>query len=65
MRNQRLTPDKCQLQNQANNENNGNTHMHIHPGAKSKQSNKNKVQQIGPANKGNKKLYLPVKNKTK
>ena len=29
-----------------------------------KQSNKNKVQQIDPANKGNKKLYLPVKNKT-
>ena len=38
------------------------THTHIHPRAKSKQSNKNKVQQIDPANKGNKKLYLPVKN---
>ena len=39
-------------------------HIHIHPQAKSKQSNKNKVQQIDLANKGNKKLYLPVKNKT-
>ena len=38
--------------------------MHIHPGAKSKQSNKNKVQLIDLANKGNQKLYLPVKNKT-
>ena len=37
---------------------------YIHPRAKSKQSNKNKVQQIEPTNKGNKKLYLPVKNKT-
>ena len=40
------------------------THIHIHPGANSKQSNKNKVQQVDLANKGNKKLYLPVKNKT-
>ena len=39
-------------------------HIHIHPGAKSKQSNKNKVQQLGMVNKGNQKLYLPVKNKT-
>ena len=39
-------------------------YIHIHPYAKSKQSNKNKVQQIDPANKGNKKLYLPLKNKT-
>ena len=31
---------------------------------KSKPSNKNKVQQIDLANKGNQKLYLPVKNKT-
>ena len=38
-------------------------HIHIHPCAKSKQSNKNEVQQIDPVNKGNKKLYLPVKNK--
>ena len=38
------------------------THIHIHPWAKSKQSNKNKVQKIDPVNKGNKKLYLPVKN---
>ena len=29
-----------------------------------KKSIKNKVQQIDPANKANKKLYLPVKNKT-
>ena len=35
-----------------------------HPQAKSKQSNKNKVQQIDLENKGNKKLYLAVKNKT-
>ena len=39
--------------------------MHIHPLAKSKQSNKNKLQQINLVNKGNKELYLPVKNKTK
>ena len=31
---------------------------------KSKQSNINKVQQIDLVNKGNQKLYLPVKNKT-
>ena len=35
------------------------THIHIHPQAKSKQSNKYKVQQIDLANKGNQKLYLP------
>ena len=40
------------------------THIYIHSWAKSKQSNKNKVQKIDPVNKGNKKLYLPVKNKT-
>ena len=40
------------------------TRLHIHPWAKSKQSNKNKVQKIDPVNKGNKKLYLPVKKKT-
>ena len=40
------------------------THTHIHSYAKSKQSDKNKVQQIDPANKGNQKLYLPVKGKT-
>ena len=39
-------------------------YTHIHPWAKSKQSNKNKVQSIYPANKGNKKLHLPIKNKT-
>ena len=41
------------------------THIHIYPGAKSKQSNKKKVQQIDLGNKGNQKLYLPVRNKTK
>ena len=41
------------------------THIHIYPSAKLKQSNKNKIQQIDPANKGNKKkLCLPVKKKT-
>ena len=40
------------------------THTHIHPYAKSKQFNKNKVQQIDPGNEGNQKLYLAVKNKT-
>ena len=40
------------------------TYIHIHPWAKSKQSNKNKVQQTDPVNKENQKLYLPVKNKT-
>ena len=34
------------------------------PKSKVKQSNKNKVQQIDPENKGNKTLYLPDKNKT-
>ena len=29
-----------------------------------KKYNKNKVQQIDPANKGNQKLHLPVKSKT-
>ena len=32
------------------------THIHIHTSAKSKKSDKNKVQQIDPANKGNKKI---------
>ena len=40
------------------------THTHIHPKAKLKPSNKNKVQQTDPVNKGNQKLYIPVKNKT-
>ena len=38
------------------------THIHIHPWAKSKQFNKNKVQQIDTTKE--KKLYLPIKNKT-
>ena len=56
---------------QANKKNNGiytYTHTHIYiytPMSKVKQSNKNKVQQIDPASKGNKKLYLPVKKQTK
>ena len=41
------------------------THIQIYPWTKSKQSNKNKVQQIDPVNKGNQKLYLTFKNKTK
>ena len=41
-----------------------NIHIRIQPWAKSKQFNKNKVQYIDPVNKGNQKLYLPVKNKT-
>ena len=40
------------------------THIHMHPWAKSKQSNNNQVQQIDPVSKGNRKLYLPVKNKS-
>ena len=40
------------------------THIFVHPQAKSKHPNKNKVQQISLANKGDKKLYLPVKIKT-
>ena len=39
------------------------THIHMLPQAKSKQFHKNKVQQTDQVNKGNKKLYLPVKNK--
>ena len=39
-------------------------HICIHPWAKSKESNKDKVQQIDPASKGNQKSYLQVKNKT-
>ena len=35
--------------------------IHIHPWTKWKQSSKNKVQYIDSANKGNKKLYLPIK----
>ena len=45
------------------------THTHIyiyiHPWAKWKQSNKNKVQRMTGWTKEIKKLYLPVKNKTK
>ena len=32
--------------------------------SKVKASNKNKIQQIDPANKGNQKVYLSIKNKT-
>ena len=39
-------------------------YTHIHPQSKSKQPNKNKVQQIDMANKGNQKLHLPVKSTT-
>ena len=39
------------------------TRTHIYRWAKSKQSNRNKVQLIDLANKGSNKLYLPVKNK--
>ena len=39
------------------------TYTHT-PMSKVKQSNKNIEQQIDPVNKGNQKLYLPVKNKT-
>ena len=38
--------------------------MYTYTPMSKKQCDKNKVQQIDPANKGNKKLYLPVKNKT-
>ena len=38
------------------------THIHIYPSSKSKQSNKNKAQQIDPVNKGNPKLYLSEQN---
>ena len=41
------------------------THIHTHPQAKFKKSNKNKVQQIDPVNKRNKKLYLPEQNQPK
>ena len=41
------------------------THIHIQLWAKSKQSYKNKVQYIDPADKGNEKLYISVKKKTK
>ena len=37
------------------------THTHTHT---EEITHNTKVQQIDPANKGNKKLYLPVKNKT-
>ena len=38
------------------------THIYIHPLTKSKQFNKNKVQQTDLANKGIQKLYLPEQN---
>jgi len=56
------TPDKWQLQRQIIIK--IMKYIHIHSWAKSKQSNKNKVQEIHPENKGNQQLYLPVKNKT-
>ena len=39
-------------------------YIHIHSWAKSKQSNKNKVQYIDPADEVNQKLYVSFKNKT-
>ena len=58
-----MNPDRWQFKNQANNnfKNGIYTYTSI---AKPKQSNKNKVQQVVPVNKRNKKLYLLVKNKT-
>ena len=41
------------------------TCIHVHQSAKSNQSNKYKVQQIDPAYKETKNIYIPVKNKTK
>ena len=41
------------------------THIHKYQRAKVKPVQQKKVKQIDPVNKGNKKLYLPVKNKTK
>ena len=38
-------------------------YTHIRPRAKSKQPNKNKVQQTDPANKGNTKLYFQLRTK--
>ena len=38
--------------------------MEYTPMRKVKIVQKNKIQQINPANKGNKKLYLPFKNKS-
>ena len=38
--------------------------MYIYTHEQNQNSPKNKVQQIDLANKGNKKFYLPVKNKT-
>ena len=40
------------------------THIHKYQQAKVKPVQQKKVKQIDPVNKGNKKLYLPVKNKT-
>ena len=40
-------------------------YIHIHPQAKSKESTKNKVQQIVPANKGNKDYIYQLTKLTK
>ena len=65
MRNQKWTTDKWQLQNQIILKIIVYTHICIHSWAKSKETNKNKVQETDMVNKRNKRLYLPVKNKTK
>ena len=64
MRNQRWTPNDSDKIRQIIIKILEYTHIHIPSWAKSKQSNKNKVQEIDLVNKGNQKLYLPVKNKT-
>ena len=63
-RNQRWTPDKWQLKiRQILIKIMEYTHIHIHPSAKWKQSNI-KYSRLTQQTKENKKLYLPVKNKT-
>ena len=39
------------------------THIHIRPRAKRKQSNKNEVQQVNPANKGNQNYIYQLRTK--
>ena len=60
------TPDKWEMQNQANiSKNNGiytQTYIHIN---KAKTVQKKKVEEIDLARKGKQKCYQPFKNKTK
>ena len=58
------TPDKWQLQNQANAKKNNGIYIYTHIKNTKTVPQKKKVEEIDQASKGRQKWYQPVKNKT-